>query len=62
MKLLGSSKSKIVKVESGKDVLYLEITEVELVYSNILNTYYQQNSRVLYTYVPNNLLGQLLDV
>ena len=62
MKLLGSSKSKIVKVESGKDVLYLEITEVELVYSNILNTYYQQNSRVLYTFVPNNLLGQLLDV
>ena len=62
MKLLGSSKSKIVKVESGKDVLYLEITEVELAYSNILNTYYQQNSRVLYTFVPNNLLGQLLDV
>ena len=62
MKLLGSSKSKIVKVESGKDVLYLETTEVALVYSNILNTYYQQNSRVLYTFVPNNLLGQLLDV
>ena len=62
MKLLGSSKSKIVKVESGKDVLYLEITEVELAYSNILDTYYQQNSRVLYTFVPNNLLGQLLDV
>ena len=62
MKLLGSSKSKIVKVESGKVVLYLEITKVELAYSNILNTYYQQNSRILYTFVPNNLLGQLLDV
>ena len=53
---------KVLKLESGKNVPYLEITEVALVCCNILNTYYQQNSRVLYTFVPNNLLGQLLDV
>ena len=53
---------KVLKLESGKNVPYLEITEVALVCCNILNTYYQQNSRVLYTFVPNKLFGQLLDV
>ena len=53
MKLLGNTKSKIVKVENGENVPYLEITEVILVYCNIGNNNYQQNSRVLYTFVPN---------
>ena len=41
---------------------YLEITEVVLVHCNIVNNYYQQNSRVLYTFVPNKSFGQLLDI
>ena len=32
---------------------YLEITGVILVYCNIVNNNYQQNLRVLYTFVPN---------
>ena len=53
MKLLGNTKSKIIKVENGENVPYLEITEVILVYCNIGNNSYQQNSRVLHTFVPN---------
>ena len=62
MKLLGSTKSKITKDENGENVFYLEITEVVLAHCNIVNNNYQQNSRVLHTFVPNNSFGQLLDI
>ena len=39
-----------------------EIAEVVLVHCNIVNNNYQQNSRVQYTFIPNKLLGQLLDI
>ena len=55
MKSLGSTKSKMEKDENGENVSYLEITEVVLVHCNIINNN-QQNPRVLYTFVPNNLL------
>ena len=55
-KLLGSTKSKITK--DGKNVSHLEITEVILVHCNIVNNNYQEDSRVLYTFVPNKLFGQ----
>ena len=58
MKLLGSTKSKIRKDKNGENVPYLEIIEVVLVHCNIVNNNYQQNSRVLYTIVPNKLFGQ----
>ena len=35
------------------NVLQSEITEVVLVHYNIVNNDYQQDSRVLYTFVPN---------
>ena len=62
MKLLGSTRSKIIKSEIGGNVLNLEITEVVLVYCNILSNNCQQNSRVLYTFVLNKSFGQLLDI
>ena len=49
MKLLGSIKSKITENENDKNAPYLEITEAVLVHCNIVNSNYQQNSRVLYT-------------
>ena len=36
-----------------KMFLILEITEVVLVPSNIVNSYYQQASRIVSTFVPN---------
>ena len=53
MKLLGSTKSKTTKVKNG---------ELVLINCNIVNNNSQRNSKVLYTYVPNILLGQLLDI
>ena len=48
MKLLGSTKSKITEDENGKNVFYLEITEVVLIHCNVVNNSYRRNSRVLY--------------
>ena len=62
MTLLGSTKNKITKDENGENVPHLEITEVVLVHCNIVNNDYQQDSRVLYTFVPNKSFGQLLDI
>ena len=62
MKLLRSIKNKITKDENGENVPHFEITEVVLVHCNIVNKDYEQDSRVLYTFVPNNSFGQLLDI
>ena len=41
MKLLESSKNKITKDENSENVPHVEITEVLLVYFNIINNDYQ---------------------
>ena len=56
MTLLWITKSKITKIKNGENVLYLESTEVVLMHCNVVSNSYQQNSRVLYTFVPNKLL------
>ena len=58
MKLLGSTKSKITKDESGENILGLEV----LVHCAIVNNKYQQNQRVLFIFVPNKSFGDLLDI
>ena len=60
-KLLGSTESKITKDKNG-EIVHLKITEVLLVHCNIVNNDYPQNSRVLYTFVPNKSFGSLLDI
>ena len=62
LKLLGSTKSKITKNKNGENVPHLEITRVVLINYNIVNNDYQQDSKVLYTFVPNKSFGQLLDI
>ena len=63
MKLLGSITNKITK---DKNVIRhmpdSEIIEVVLVYCNIVNNNFQQDSRVLHTFVPNKSFSQLLDI
>ena len=54
MKLLGSTKNKITKDINGEEVV--------LVHCNMVNNDYQQDSRVLYTFVPNKSFGSLLDI
>ena len=61
MKLFGSIKNKITKDKNGENMSHLEIAELVLVYYNIVNNNYQQNSRILYIYFPNKLFRQLLE-
>ena len=62
MKLLGSTENKITKDKNGENVPHLEITEFVLVHCNMVNNDYQQDSRVLYTFVPNKPFGSLLEI
>ena len=48
--------------KNGKNVPHLQITEILLVHCNIVNNDYQQDSRVLYTFVPNKPFGSLLEI
>ena len=49
----------INKSKNGESVPHLEITKVVLVYCNIVNNYYQQNSRALFTFLPNKSFGRV---
>ena len=62
MKLLASTKSKTAKNKNGENVPYSKITDVVLIHCNVAHNSFQQNSTVLYTFVPNKSLGQLLDI
>ena len=53
IKLLGSTGNKASKDKNAENVPNLEITEVVLVHCNIAKNENQQDSRVLYTFVPN---------
>ena len=57
MKLI--SNSKINKDKNGEN---LKIPDVVLVYCNIVNNNYQQDLRVLHTFVSTKLFGQLQDI
>ena len=62
MKLLGRTENKITKDKNGENVPLLKITEVVLVHFDIVNNDYQQDSRVLYSFVPNKPFGSLLEI
>ena len=60
IKLLGSTDSKITKDKNGENVTHLEIVELVLVHCSLVNNDYQQDSRILYTFVPTKPFGSLL--
>ena len=62
MKLLGSTKNKITKDKNGENVPHLEILELVLVHCSLVNNDYQQDLRILYTFVPNKPFGSLLEI
>ena len=62
MKLLGSTVSKINKDKNGKNVPNLEVVEIVLVHCNLVNNDYQQNSRILFTFVPSKTFGSLSEI
>ena len=62
MKLLGNTEYKITKDKNGENVPHLEINEVVLAHCNIVNNDYQQDSRVLHTFVSNKTFGSLFEI
>ena len=52
----------ITKDKNGENMSHLEITEVVLVHSKIVNNDYFYYSMVLYTFVPNTSFRQYLDL
>ena len=62
MKLLGSSKKDVDQDKDGENVPKVESFEAVLVHCNLVNENYQQASKVLFTFVPNNQFGQLIDI
>ena len=62
MKLPGSTESKITKDKNGENVPHLEVIELVLVNWNLVNNDYQQDSRILFTFVPNKSFGSLLEI
>ena len=41
---------------------HLQVVELVLVHWNIVNNDYQQDSRILYAFVPNKAFGSLLEI
>ena len=62
MELLQTTAREITQDKNGEDVPHLEIAELVLVHCNLVNNDYQQDSRILYTIVPNNPFSNLLEI
>ena len=59
---LGSTESKITKDKNGENVPHLEIVELVLVHCSLVNNDCQQDSRILFTFVPKKSFGSLLEI
>ena len=62
MQLLGSTENKKTNDKNSENEPHVEIREVVLVHCNIVNNNYQQDSRVLYTFIPNKPFGSLSEI
>ena len=62
MKLLGRTKQDVGKNKVREDVLKLGSVEVLLMHCNLVNNSYQQASKLLFTFVPNEQFGQLITI
>ena len=62
MKLFGSTKKILDKTKNGESVPSPGVVKVVLIQFNSADNQYQQNSEVLYTFMPNKCYGYLLKV
>ena len=60
MNLLESTKQDVDKDKDGEDVPKSKSVEFVLVHSNLFNNKYQKAFKILFTFVPDGQLGQLL--
>ena len=62
MRLLGSTKKDADADKNSENVPKLESVEVDLVHFNLVKNDYQHISNVLFSFVPNNQFGQLINI
>ena len=62
MKLLGGGDNKITKDKNGENIPRLEVVELVLAHCNLVHNDCQQDSRILYAFVPNKTFGSLLEI
>ena len=62
MKSLENSKNRITKDKIDENSSHLEITEIILVYCNVVNNSSQKVLRVFYIFVPNEFFDQFLEI
>ena len=62
MRLLGSTKKDVDSDKNSENVPKLESAEVVLVHCNLVKNDYQHTSKVLFSFVPNKQLGQLINI
>ena len=61
MKLLESTNKVVNKDKNGENVPKLESVKVVLVHCNLVKNDYQHASKVLFSFVPNKKLRQLVE-
>ena len=62
MKWLGSTEGKIIKDKKPENAPHLEVFELVIVHSNIINNNYQRDLRILHPFVLNKPFGSLLEI
>ena len=62
MKLLGTSKRDVYQNKDREDVPKLECIAVVFIHCILVNSNYQQASKVLFTFVPNKQFGPLITI
>ena len=62
MKLLRRIRKDVDQDKEGEDVPKLESVEVVLVHCNLVNNFFQQAPKVLFTLVPNERFGRLINI
>ena len=62
MRLLVSAKNEISKDENGEYITHLEVVDLVLVHCNLVNNDYHRSSSIIYSFVPNNVLGNILNI
>ena len=62
MKLLGSTNKNFDQDKNGEKIPKLEIVDVILLHFNVVNSNYQQESKVLFTLERDEQFGQLITI
>ena len=62
MKLLGSTKKDVDSDKNSENVPKLESVEVVLAHCNLVKNDYHHSSKVLFSFVPNKQLVQLINI